>query len=140
MIFQLIYTSAVASTVAHSEIIKIAQHASDKNKNLEVTGMMIYHQGSILQVLEGSKATVEALFEKIKKDPRHTQVLQLIARETQSREFSDWAMGFKTLPDKLDDPALSNLSAKNYKNILPENTSTVVTAISKSFARINQIC
>lgn len=117
----------------------IAKHAANKNQTIDVTGMMVCHQGSILQVLEGDKAVVEALYAKISADPRHTHVLLLIARDTERREFKDWAMGFQYLPDNSTDANISPLFAKSYERILPENASDVLRAISKSFARVNRI-
>ncbi|MEM7363377.1 MAG: BLUF domain-containing protein, partial [Pseudomonadota bacterium] len=35
-----------------------------------VTGMLLYHEGSFLQALEGDRAVVEALYERIEEDPR----------------------------------------------------------------------
>jgi len=140
VVYQLIYSSAVSPSLSDDTMVKIAQHAQKANSKIGVTGMMVCHQGSILQVLEGNKEVVETLYKKICNDNRHTQVLLLIRRETDKREFADWAMGFKRLPDEdITDPNLTPLLAKTYKDVFPDNASTVLKTISKSFARVNGI-
>jgi hypothetical protein len=71
--------------------------------------MLLYDDGSFLQVLEGPRQAVETLFEKIKADRRHEQIVLLSSREIEEREFSDWQMGFVRL-DRLEHrpPGYSN--------------------------------
>jgi len=139
MVYQLIYSSAVCAGVSDDAIIEIARDAQKKNIEIGITGMMLCHQGSILQVLEGAKSVVENLYEKIVADNRHTQILRLINREADMREFGNWAMGFKHIPNTVSDPTLAPLIAKTYNEILPENASRVLMSINQSFARVNEI-
>lgn len=125
--------------MSQKDVIEIAKRASEKNKTIGVTGMMVCHHGSILQVLEGDKPVIEALYAKICTDSRHTQILLLISRDTERREFKDWAMGLQYLPDDSADTDVTPLFTKSYKEILPEDASDVLRMISKSFARVNRI-
>ena len=56
--------------------------------------MLLYHNKSFLQVLEGPEEQVGALFTKIEKDPRHKKILMLLRGEIQEKEFKNWSMGF----------------------------------------------
>ena len=56
--------------------------------------MLLYHEGSFLQVIEGPDDKVEGLVEKIQKDPRITHFLLLWRDTVQNREFENWSMGF----------------------------------------------
>ena len=47
-----------------------------------------------MQVIEGRRSDVMELYERIRKDPRHTRVETLFEDEIEEREFSDWQMGF----------------------------------------------
>ncbi len=67
------------------------------NARLAVTGMLLYHEGSFLQVLEGEQPVLEKLFEVIGKDKRHHRVVPLLRRELAERHFADWQMGFASL-------------------------------------------
>jgi hypothetical protein len=46
-----------------------------------------------MQVLEGGRAAVNELYNKIVRDPRHTEVLLLHYEEVAERRFSGWTMG-----------------------------------------------
>ena len=44
--------------------------ARERNQQLGVTGLLLYKDGDFIQLLEGDKATVKALFQdSIRKDP-----------------------------------------------------------------------
>jgi len=91
---QLIYSSAALKDLNGVELSRILLSARKNNAGLGITGMLLYHEGSFLQVLEGDEANVEALFQRIGKDPRHGRVLILLRRSIQARQFQDWSMGF----------------------------------------------
>jgi len=58
-----------------------------------------------MQLLEGEKEALDRLFEKIKSDPRHRNVITLLSGEQKERGFADFAMGFQNL----DDPSIRSL-------------------------------
>jgi hypothetical protein len=71
------------------------------NKRRSITGMLLYADGSILQVLEGEKEVVQEAFRIIELDERHSGIFVLIEQEIATRQFASWSMGFKHLT-KLD--------------------------------------
>jgi len=54
-------------------------------------------EGRFIQVLEGSRDEVTAIFQQIKKDKRHHDILLLKEAESESRAFEKWVMGFKAM-------------------------------------------
>jgi Sensors of blue-light using FAD len=58
-----------------------------------------------MQLLEGEKKAVNRLFEKIKRDPQHDNVITLLSGKQEGRGFADFSMGFQNL----DDPSLGSL-------------------------------
>ena len=60
-------------------------------------------------MLEGKQSAVNHIFEVIKQDPRHKEVRVLFSGETETREFSDWRMGFLNL-DGVNPEALAGFS------------------------------
>ena len=91
---QVIYSSAAVKDFNELELSRILLSARKTNAALGVTGMLLYHEGSFLQVLEGDEKNVEMLFERIGKDPRHSRVLILLRRSVDAPQFQDWSMGF----------------------------------------------
>ena len=56
--------------------------------------MLLFHEGSFIQALEGEKSVVERLYEKIGQDKRHTETRVLFRGEIDERHFETWSMGF----------------------------------------------
>jgi hypothetical protein len=93
----LIYASQSTESFHEYEIPDLLQQARIANARQEFTGMLLYICGSFLQVIEGRPEMVDAVFSRILRDTRHTQ-LTLIARESISeRAFEGWTMMHKTL-------------------------------------------
>lgn len=91
---QLIYASAAVGNYTAASLRPLLAAARKANARRGISGMLVYHARSFLQVLEGPEPAVETLFETIRSDQRHTAV-RLIARcEIEEKEFEHWSMGF----------------------------------------------
>ena len=137
MVHQIIYTSAALPSATQDEFRSIARQSSINNKTLDVTGIMLYFQGNIMQVLEGDKDTVVTLFERIKSDKRHTSITKLLSRDANSREFSDWSMGFSDAGSENSIELSFLLNKANLKHALPEAPSPELDILTKTYARIS---
>ena len=93
-VFQLFYVSNASSTFKESDINKIIATAQEKNKESQLTGVLMFRAGTFLQLLEGDKAEVLNLYQKLHFDSRHTNLLSIFERETDKRLFQDWSMGY----------------------------------------------
>jgi hypothetical protein len=100
---QLIYSSAAVHGFTEMDLSLLLLKARTNNASLSLTGMLLYRDGSFLQVLEGEHTRVQALFDHISKDPRHTRVTILARRTLDRREFGQWAMGFSSMRGLADD-------------------------------------
>jgi hypothetical protein len=94
---QLAYVSSTKGLLTVDEIEKILVGSREKNRKLGITGMLLYKGGNVLQVLEGEKEEVVALFEVIRKDERHGGIIQLYQRNIKEGDFPEWTMGFHEL-------------------------------------------
>jgi hypothetical protein len=63
-----------------------------RNRLVDVTGLLLTHEGWFLQALEGPTPAVEALLAKISSDTRHRGLRILHAGPAQARMFEDWNM------------------------------------------------
>jgi len=100
-VHQVIYSSAAVEPFSDSELSQLLAAARVNNDRLGVTGMLLYHEGSFLQALEGDQGVLESLYAKIGKDKRHHRVVALLRRNVERRLFDQWQMGFaatKSLP------------------------------------------
>jgi len=55
--------------------------------------MLLYHQDSFFQVLEGPPAAVDKIYQRISEDSRHVKIVKLIQEPIDERGFADWTMG-----------------------------------------------
>ncbi len=115
MLSQLVYTSEIIPAAfrldkpLESELEKMLEPTRRRNRDLGVTGLLIYSGGHFLQILEGSQDVIEQLFVKIKKDKRHRNVQQLSLLSCEKRLFSKWSMGLLNLDERrVIDPLIYN--------------------------------
>ncbi len=64
------------------------------NKQVNVTGALMFTDGYFAQVLEGSMKAVEEVFERIQLDDRHAEVQLLSFDRAETRVFPTWSMAF----------------------------------------------
>jgi hypothetical protein len=101
----LVYVSLAVKPMQDDDLKLLLKYARIKNERLAVTGMLLYRDGFFMQALEGEEETVDALFDRIRQDSRHRDVLLVYKEPIQARSFPDWSMGF----NKMDAEALGKL-------------------------------
>ena len=75
-------------------IAAILASSQANNARVGLTGALIFNMGMFAQVLEGRQAEIETTFERIQRDPRHSDVQLLAFEKVASRGFPSWSMGF----------------------------------------------
>jgi hypothetical protein len=96
---EIIYMSLACEAMAPEQFAELMERAQARNQAAGVTGMLVYHEGEFMQLLEGERSVIEALYDKIAIDPRHQQVYQLWAAPITTRNFDSWTMGFVAIDD-----------------------------------------
>jgi len=94
---QLVYASAANKAFTENELRDLLLKARANNSAIGVTGILLYHNRSFFQVLEGTEEKVDPLFEQIKSDPRHSKILLLSRSNIEHLNFAEWSMGFVDL-------------------------------------------
>ncbi len=94
MLIQSVYTSTAIQPMPKSKLYKILVGSRVSNKLADVTGLLVYVDGTFLQVLEGEQEMVSDLLEKISKDPRHTDVKVVYKTGVERRTFNAWQMAY----------------------------------------------
>jgi hypothetical protein len=62
--YQVFYSSAALVPFSDAELTDLLAVSRANNLRLGVTGMLLYHDGSFLQALEGEETIVERLYAK----------------------------------------------------------------------------
>lgn len=96
---RLYYTSHLDHGATQADIDHILRVSRKNNTADEITGMLILHQGKVLQFLEGPEDKVNGCLDRIRKDPRH-RVSDFVSRaRVTNRVFPRWSMGLKTFDE-----------------------------------------
>lgn len=91
---QLVYVSAAIKPFSQADLLELLSKARVNNSIIGVTGLLLYHNQSFFQILEGQEEAVTTLFARIGRDQRHDRVLLLSKKNVEERNFGDWSMGF----------------------------------------------
>lgn len=91
----MIYCSQATHDVSPDELLDLLGAARDRNQKSGLSGMLLYCSQSFLQMLEGDGSALTATYERIARDPRHTNLRVLLDADVPARMFPDWSMGFE---------------------------------------------
>ncbi|MCU0511866.1 MAG: BLUF domain-containing protein [Anaerolineae bacterium] len=97
----LVYVSVSKQKMPDDELRDLLHLCRERNGAKNITGMLLYRDSFFIQALEGEETLVDPLYERIKQDPRHQNVLTVYRTPIQERSFENWTMGFNRL-DTLD--------------------------------------
>jgi hypothetical protein len=92
--FQLVYSSMTWPLFTKEDVADILSISRNKNRQHDITGVLLYKSGSVIQLLEGAEPAVRQLYTNIQRDPRHRDFTLIYTRTIAAREFPDWTMGF----------------------------------------------
>ena len=93
MLVRLMYASRANEPVRQDSLQAIMKKSTQNNPDIGVTGVLCFSGEIFLQVLEGGRLQVSALYNRIAQDPRHRDVVLLSYEEIEERSFAGWAMG-----------------------------------------------
>ena len=93
MLVRLMYASRATEPVTQEMLVAILRKSTANNPGCGVTGVLCFSGDVFLQVLEGGRSKVSALYNRIVGDPRHKDVELLSYEEIDERCFAGWAMG-----------------------------------------------
>ena len=93
MLVRLLYASRLADGAGAEVVEAIVSQSRENNPANGITGVLCYAGDVFMQVLEGGRAPVNALYNRIARDERHRQVMLLHYEEITERRFGGWTMG-----------------------------------------------
>lgn len=91
---QIIYLSSSKKILSPEQINELLSKSREKNLKNNITGILLYFDRDFLQVIEGEKKAIQDLFEIIKKDERHTEIITVFNKKINEKHFPEWNMGF----------------------------------------------
>ncbi len=95
MLVRLVYTSRAERPIDDALVDSILEHSWKHNLEKSITGILCTYTPTnvFIQVLEGAREVVNALYAAIVRDPRHRDVTLLDYAEIDERRYAGWRMG-----------------------------------------------
>lgn len=95
-LYQLVYSSVRTARCTDDEIQNILESCKRNNPSKDITGVLLHSENNFIQYLEGDKDIIK-LYDQIKGDPRHKNVVMLSYGPIRERAFPSWHMGYKSM-------------------------------------------
>lgn len=93
MLERLVYVSTAAPDLTLPIVRRIVARAQIRNRQLDVTGMLLYVHPEFVQVLEARSEVLDAVVAHIAEDPRHRDIRIIERKAITARRFDRWNMG-----------------------------------------------
>ena len=132
--FHVIYISKAIQPFSQVELTELLSKARQRNTQRLLTGLLLYADGCFMQLLEGKEATVMDVYDRIKQDTRHTDIVTLRMEETPSRHFPDWRMAFGDLNEGTQNLAgISRFLESGFNSSTLKNESSNAYELLRAF-------
>lgn len=96
---EIVYASSATVNFSDQSLNALLDKARSKNLENGITGVLIYIDGSFIQLLEGEEPALSETFGRIAADPRHSGLTRLSDRMVEQRTFGDLLMGFRAISE-----------------------------------------
>jgi hypothetical protein len=97
MLSQLVYVSNRKPNCTPDEIENILTACKKNNPPLNITGVLLYSDTKFIQLVEGEAKVIMDLYDKIKKDARHSNPMMISYNPIKEKSFPSWHMGSKDI-------------------------------------------
>lgn len=137
-VFQIVYVSSATHPFSKEDLLSILRISRENNARVDVTGMLLYQEGNIIQVLEGPQERVLETYARIERDPRHYGIIPLTEGMVEAREFAEWSMAFRDLrsADVQWLPGFSGYLNKGFGALSPQEKTGAAHRLLQFFPRL----
>nr|WP_294944723.1 BLUF domain-containing protein [uncultured Mucilaginibacter sp.] len=133
----LVYLSTSTTLLSDDELLDILKASRRNNKAHNVSGVLLYCEGTFIQVLEGADFDVDAIFAKLEKDTRHKNIIVMMNEPLKQRNFAGWAMGFASVNGITSHQFISDLTSTD--DILAHSGNHAAIDMLKAFIESNKL-
>jgi len=133
----LVYVSSATRLLGEKELLELLEGARRRNHAAGITGMLLYHEGNFMQVIEGPEGAVKVLESRVARDERHHGMITVYRAAVKERSFGDWSMAFRAL-DRAEAERIEGFQALGDGSFLESRfreRPTLVLQLLQKFAR-----
>jgi hypothetical protein len=120
----LVYKSVATDLFDPVRIDDLCHQAFIFNNSKGITGLLIYHEKIFFQWIEGNENDIFLLYEKLKKDPRHQYLREILYTASASRQFNGW--GMKAVYSNMDTSGIPGIESFNFNELITASDKQVV--------------
>lgn len=89
MHYAISYVSSASYNIEPSELVELLDQTEVRNNEYGVKGLLVYSDGNFFEVLEGEEEKIRELFETIKDDPRHVNIIRIFEKYVDNGLFEE---------------------------------------------------
>jgi hypothetical protein len=134
----LVYISTAYKLLNQDELLDILTISRKNNQQRDLTGILLYGEGTFIQVLEGEEEILKQTYKDIEADDRHKNVIKMTEGESEERNFKDWAMGFKAI-NAAELSKFEGYTNPQSRGFLQNDNSSSIINMIKTFADANRM-
>jgi hypothetical protein len=138
MLRQIVYISSATQQFTAEALEELLARARANNERSGITGILLYHDRSFLQIIEGTRDDVDRLMARIGRDPSHTSLRIVQDESISDRDFKSWAMACRIANAEearvIDNPPLK-LDRGFVSSLVPQLSSPVAQVFVGQVAR-----
>tara|TARA_R110002020_G_scaffold211682_3_gene417941 strand:- start:814 stop:1227 length:414 start_codon:yes stop_codon:yes gene_type:complete len=94
MTYSIVYISSAADSLTKNDIQDVFNFTLDWNLDNNISGFLVYKNQSFIQLLEGDEQVLKELFERIKNDERHCNIIPIIQQNLPYKSFEGYQTSF----------------------------------------------
>lgn len=117
----LAYVSSATAAFSEQSLEQLLLDARAFNAGVGVTGVLLHHDGSFFQYIEGPTDGVAQVYDRIRLSQRHHGLFELFRGDIARCHFPEWLMGFAETPQS----QILRLSQATWKIVAPGVPDTV---------------
>lgn len=125
------YVSHATRNTSEQDIKDLLSQTNEFNNSNKITGVLLHNEGNFFQVLEGEEKLIRGLFNKIKADKRHENLMVIFQNRLERTAYDGYIADFITAEKKIDEKTINQYLS--HLRILDAKSQTVVKNIIESF-------
>ncbi|SRR6056297_507994 len=136
-LIHIVYASFSVKELSEKDLKELLKDIRIKNKKQHVTGLLLYNAGAFIQVIEGDSNIIHNLYNIIKEDSRHSNIVKLLDEPISDRAFPDWSMGYRKINKKQSSgiPGFSDFMYTEEPEKTLQNSTKEVLHLLNSFRK-----
>ncbi len=97
MVYYLCYICSEKVNLKEENLIEMLSSSRKFNKDNNITGLLLYFEGHLVEFMEGDKEVIKEHFKKVSINSKYKSVFKITESNTEKRKFTNWTMSFPSL-------------------------------------------